>query len=61
MGRPAPSATTVARIDPHTNLIVSTIAVGKTPRFITIGEGGVWSLNQGDGSVTRIDPATTRW
>jgi YVTN family beta-propeller protein len=50
----------VTRIDPHTNLIVETIAVGKTPRFIAAGGGAVWALNQGDGSVSRIDPATNK-
>ncbi len=30
----------VSRIDPHTNLVVETIAVGKAPRFIAAGEGG---------------------
>ena len=50
----------VTRVDPHTNLIVETIAVGKTPRFIAAGGGAVWALNQGDGSVSRIDPATNK-
>jgi len=39
---------------------VSTIEVGKTPRFIASGGGAVWTLNQGDGSVSRIDPATNK-
>ena len=30
------------------------------PRFLAAGEGGVWTLNWGDGSVTRIDPAANR-
>ena len=51
---------TVTRVDPHTNLVVETIEVGKTPRFIAAGGGAVWSLNQGDGSVSRIDPATNK-
>jgi virginiamycin B lyase len=50
----------VTRVDPRTNLIVETIPVGKAPRFITTGEGGVWTLNQGDGSVSRIDPRTNK-
>jgi len=50
----------VSRVDPHTNLVVETIAVGKTPRFIAAGGGAVWTLNQGDGSVSRIDPATNK-
>jgi virginiamycin B lyase len=34
--------------------------VGKTPRFFTIGEGAVWVLNQGDGSVTKVDVKTNK-
>jgi streptogramin lyase len=37
--------------------VVST-QVGPTPRFLAVGEGGVWTLNQGDGSLTRLDPAS---
>jgi YVTN family beta-propeller protein len=47
-------------VDPTTNLVVETIAVGKQPRFLAVGEGGVWTLNQGDGSVTRVDPKTNK-
>ena len=51
---------TVTRVDPHTNLIVETIPVGKSPRFIAVGAGTVWTVNQGDGSVSRIDPKTNK-
>ncbi len=50
----------VTRVDPHTNLVVETITVGKRPRFIAAGGGAVWTLNQGDGSVSRIDPKTNK-
>jgi virginiamycin B lyase len=40
--------------------IIRTIPVGKEPRFIAAGEGGVWSLGQDAGDVTRIDPKTGR-
>ena len=29
-------------------------------RFLTVGEGGVWTLNQGDGSISRVDPKTNK-
>jgi len=48
----------VSRVDPRTNAVVQTIAVGKSPRFVAAGEGAVWTLNQGDGTVSRIDPTT---
>ncbi len=50
----------VTRVDPHTNLVVETIAVGKSPRFIAAGDGGVWTINQTDGTVSRIDPKTNK-
>ncbi len=34
------------------------IRVGPQPRFLTSGAGAVWTLNQGDGSVTRVDTET---
>ncbi len=47
-------------IDPKTNKIVSRITVGRQPRFLAVGEGGVWTFNQLDGSVTRINPKTNK-
>ena len=38
----------------------ATIPAGPIPRFLAAGEDGVWTLNWGDGSVTRIDPNTNR-
>lgn len=34
------------------------IAVGAGPRFLAVGEGGIWVLNQFDGTVSRVDPGT---
>lgn len=45
----------VSVVDPRTNAVVSTITVGPNPRFTTTGAGAVWTLNQGDGTLTRID------
>ncbi len=50
----------LTRVDPRTNAVVATIPVGKSPRFLAIGEGSVWTLNQGDGSISRVDLATNR-
>ncbi len=33
-------------------------AVGSRPRFLAVGEGSVWAMNEGDGTVLRIDSAT---
>ena len=55
---PVPGETgTLTRIDPKTNQATA-IIVGPQPRFVTIGAGSVWTLNQGDGTVTRVDAAT---
>ena len=36
----------------------TSIPTGPEPRFLDVGLGSVWVMNQGDGSVTRIDAAT---
>lgn len=48
----------VVRVDASSNTVAGTIAAHDSPRFITSGEGQVWWLNQGDGSVQRVDAAT---
>ena len=34
------------------------IEVGPGPRFLTTGAGSVWTLNQGDGTISRVDAKT---
>ena len=53
----APSAGSAQRIDPVAEQVTATIRTGPDPRFLAAGEGGVWTLNWADGSVTRIDPS----
>ena len=36
------------------------IPVGPGPRFLTAVAGALWTLNQGDGTVSRVDPASNR-
>jgi virginiamycin B lyase len=44
------------RIDPRTNQIAATIALGARPLALAAGdEGAVWIFNEGDGTVQRID------
>jgi virginiamycin B lyase len=50
----------VTIVDARTSKIVGSIPVGKAPRFVTAGHGAVWTLNQGNGDVSRIDIATRR-
>jgi virginiamycin B lyase len=41
-----------------TGRIVADITVGQTPQFFAVGAGAVWTLNQRDGTISRVDPAT---
>lgn len=42
-------------IDAHKGTILARIHVGPKPRFLTAAGGFVWTLNQGDGTITKID------
>jgi virginiamycin B lyase len=48
------------RVDPATNEVASSTAVGPQPRFLTYGVGSIWVLNQGDGTVSRVDAKTSK-
>lgn len=43
-----------------TGTILATVATGPNPRFLTDGANSIWTLNQGDGSLTRVDISTRR-
>ena len=51
---------TIARIDPATNTVSSTIPVGRLPFTVTSGAGAVWIADQGSAQVVRLDPAAGR-
>ena len=42
-------------VDAITDKVVGRVAVGRNPRFLTADKAAVWTLNQGDGSLSRID------
>jgi DNA-binding beta-propeller fold protein YncE len=42
-------------VDARSGKVLGEFATGPRPRFLTAGFGSIWVLNQGDGSVTRID------
>jgi virginiamycin B lyase len=48
----------VTSIDARSGTILGTATTGPNPRFLSAGAGAVWTLNQGDGSLSRIDPRT---
>jgi virginiamycin B lyase len=43
-----------------TGTILATVPTGPNPRFLTDGAHSIWTLNQGDGSLTRVDISTRR-
>lgn len=48
----------VTSVDANTGVVLGTAKTGPNPRFLTAGAEAVWTLNQGDGSMTRIDAKT---
>jgi len=52
--------TEVTSVDANTGKILDHFSTGPRPRFVTAGGGAVWSLNQGDGSLSRVDIAGQR-
>lgn len=47
-------------IDAENGRIVARARVGSKPRFLTASGGFVWTLNQGDGTISKVDIATKR-
>ena len=39
--------------------LASSAAVGSHPTSVAVGAGAVWSLDSGDGTITRVDPGRT--
>ena len=50
----------VTVVDAGTGTVTGHVAVGPHPRFITTGANSVWTLNQAEGSLSRIDTAGRR-
>jgi virginiamycin B lyase len=48
----------VLRVDPETNSVVETIAVGDAPEGVGTTPGAIWVANHHAGTVSRIDPLT---
>lgn len=46
---------TVIAVDARSGEVIATIATGSKPRFLTAGDGMLWTLDQGDGSISKID------
>jgi YVTN family beta-propeller protein len=50
----------VAVIDPSSRAVVDRVHVGGMPTSIVVGDGAVWVLNKGDGTLSHIDASTRR-
>jgi len=42
-------------VDARSGKILESVLVGQKPRFLTSGSGSIWTINQGDGTVSRVD------
>jgi len=47
-------------VDAAGGTVVARVPVGSKPRFLTAGNGLVWTLNQGDGTVSKVDANAKR-
>jgi virginiamycin B lyase len=45
----------VTAVDASSGKVLASVPVGSKPRFLTAGAGSIWTLNQGDGTVSRVD------
>jgi YVTN family beta-propeller protein len=57
-GSPTVAPNSAAIVDPRSNRIVRSVAVGVRPDAVTGGEGSIWVANADDRTLSRIDPAT---
>jgi virginiamycin B lyase len=48
----------VARVDAASGAVLGNVRTGPNPRFLTAAAEAIWTLNQGDGTLTRVDAAT---
>ncbi len=53
-------ANLVTAVDARSGMILGETPTGPRPRFLTAGAGSIWTLNQGDGSLTRVDRVSRR-
>jgi len=50
----------VTAVDASSGRVLGALDVGPKPRFLTAGAGSIWTLNQGDGTVSRVDERTRK-
>ena len=57
-GLPPLAPNSVGAIDPKTNRIVAQVGVGTSPAQMVSGSHSLWVVNQGDNTLSRVDPVT---
>jgi DNA-binding SARP family transcriptional activator/streptogramin lyase len=50
------TSNSLAVIDPDSNHVKNVLAIGGTPRGVTVGRRYVWAANAADGTVSQVDP-----
>jgi virginiamycin B lyase len=55
-----PTEDRVLRVDPRSGELTAEFTTGHVPRFLVVGQDGIWVLNQASGSVTHIDAISNR-
>ena len=55
-----PTGSQVTAVDAERGTVVGTVSTGPNPRFLDATPGSVWTLNQGDGTLTRVDTHSRR-
>jgi glutamine cyclotransferase len=51
---------TVVQVDPNSGIPTAVVPVGPDPLLVASASGRLWTLNLGDGSLSRVDPGTGR-
>jgi len=55
-----PTGAEVTVVDADKGAVIGTVPTGPRPRFLDAGGQSVWTLNQGDGTLTRINARSRR-
>jgi streptogramin lyase len=53
-----PSHGSVVGVDAETGEVLTVLATGPDPLLLCVAAGRVWTMNFGDGTMTRVDPLT---
>ncbi len=49
---------TVVRVDAETGAVEAVVPVGPDPLLLAVASGRIWTLNLGDGTLSRVEPSS---